>query len=281
MQIKITTDSTCDLPAQLLEELNISVLPITIVKGGAHFLDGITITPEDIFNHVSNGGDICTTAAANISEYMDFFTPFLAEYDAVFHINIGGQFSSCFQNTRLAAGELSNVYPVDSNNLSSAQGLLVLEAHRLAQTATDPEVLWAEIKDVASRLDSSFLVNQLDYLVKGGRCPAIIGMGANLLKLKPALVVVDGVIEVGKKFRGTYDKCAELYIKEMLSNPDLDRSIIVVPTAALPEDQVARIMGWVEEYGHFDRIVQSTAGCAISCNCGPSTMGLMTLRAKG
>lgn len=278
MKIKITTDSTCDLPAHILEELNISVLPITIVKGGAFFKDQVDITPQDIFDHVAAGGDICTTAASNISEYMDFFASFFPEYDALIHVNIGAQFSSCYQNARLAAGEMSNVYPLDSANLSSAQGVLVLEAHRLAQTATDPQVLWEELNQVASRLESSFLVNQLDYLVKGGRCPAIVGMGANLLKLKPALVVSGGTIEVGKKYRGTYEKCAQAYIKDILKDSKNLGSTVIIPTASLSPEAIAQVTSWVEEYGSFTTIIQSIAGCAISCNCGPTTIGIMTLR---
>ena len=139
MKIKILSDSTCDLPQELLTQHNITLVPLTVVKGNDQFKDGVTITPAEIFDHVAAGGDLCSTAAVSIGEYEDMFRPHAEANDAVIHINLGSGFSACHQNARLAAEEFDNVYCIDSKNLSTGQGLVVLEACRLAQSATDVE----------------------------------------------------------------------------------------------------------------------------------------------
>ena len=133
MNIKITADSTCDLPAELLKKHGITLAPLHIVKDGAAFTDGVDITPDDIFAHVDAGGALCSTAAVSVGEYLDLFGPLSREHDAVVHITIGGGFSSCYSNACIAAGEFQNVRVVDSKNLSMGQGQVVLEACRLAE----------------------------------------------------------------------------------------------------------------------------------------------------
>ena len=133
MNIKITSDSTCDLsPAQLAEH-DIALARLTVVKGGEAFVDGETIVPADIFAHVAAGGDLCSTTAYNVGEYQALFAKYAEQYDGIIHINIGSGFSSCHQNARLAAEDFPNVRVIDSMNLSSGQGHVVLEACRLAK----------------------------------------------------------------------------------------------------------------------------------------------------
>jgi DegV family protein with EDD domain len=189
MNIKILSDSTCDLsPAQLAEH-NIDLARLTVIKSGEPFTDGITITPADIFAHVAAGGDLCSTTAINIQEYEELFAKYSAEYDAVIHINIGSGFSSCYQNARLAAEEFSNVYVIDSQNLSTGQGHVVLEACRLAKTCDNVPEIVEKLNDFTSRVEASFVLDQLAYMAKGGRCSAVAALGANLLGLKPCIEV--------------------------------------------------------------------------------------------
>lgn len=281
MNIKITSDSTCDLSQQLLIQHQISVFPMTIIKDGIDYRDGITITPTEIFEHVAAGGGLCTTAAINIDEYITHFEALSPQYDAIIHINLGSSFSSCHQNARLAAKEFPNVYVIDSANLSSGQGLLVLEACRLAQSATNMDVLCQELREIATRIDSSFLLNRLDYLAKGGRCSSVLALGANILKLKPCIEVVNGKMQVGKKYRGSYAKCLDVYIKDRLNGTHpLESNILLMPSAAVsPEDMVVA-HNTLSQCEPFEQVHETTAGCTISCHCGPSTVGLMALRKK-
>ena len=202
MNIKIISDSTCDLPEQMLVQHNITLAPLTVVKGDEQFKDGVTITPAEIFAHVAAGGALCTTAANSIGEYADLFEEFSAQYDGILVVTIGSGFSACYQNACLAAEDYPNVRVIDSQNLTAGQGLVVLKACELAKDATDLDALADSVRQFAEKVESSFLVEKLDYLVKGGRCSSAAALGANLLSLKPCIEVRDGKMTVAKKYRG-------------------------------------------------------------------------------
>ena len=198
MNIKILSDSTCDLSPALLEEFGIDLVPLTIIKNDKEFKDGINITPADIFEHVANGGSLCTTSANSVGEYQDIFERYAKEYDGVIHINISSHFSSCYQNACLAAEDYPNVRVIDSKNLSTGQGLVVLKACELAKTCEDLDAIAAELNEFTGKVEASFVLDQLKYMVKGGRCSAVVALGANLLNLKPCIEVRNGKLEVVK-----------------------------------------------------------------------------------
>lgn len=279
MKIKILSDSTCDLPKALLDVYNISLAPLTVVKGDAQFKDGITISPDEIFDHVVAGGDLCSTAAVSIGEYADLFEQYASEYDAVVHINIGSGFSACHQNARLAAEDFPNVRCIDSRNLSSGQGLVVLEACRLAREMDDLDAMVESLNAYAGKIESSFLVEKLDYLVKGGRCSSAAALGANLLNLKPCIDLKDGKMGVGKKYRGNYAKCLGTYVKERLEGrDDIDRSTVFITWTQVSDESLALVRETVRTYGGFANVYESVAGSTISCHCGPGTLGILFAR---
>ena len=216
MNIKILSDSTCDLSAELVQEYNIGITPLIVMKAGEEFRDGVTITPKEIFDHVAQGGDLCSTAALSVGTYQEAFAQYAAEYDGVIQINIGSGFSSSYQNACIAAEDFDNVRVVDSQNLSTGQGLVVLKACELAKTAASLDELKAELDAFTPKVEASFLLDRLDYMVKGGRCSMVAALGANLLKLKPCIEVKDGKMVVVKKYRGHYDKCLANYVRERL-----------------------------------------------------------------
>ena len=187
MKIKIISDSTCDLSAQQIAENDITLVPLTVVKNGEQFKDGVTITPADIFAHVAAGGDLCTTAANSIGEYADFFEKYSPDYDGVVVITLGSGFSTCYQSACLAAEDFPNVRVIDSRNLTTGQGLLVLKACELAKTADDLDTMAEQLRAYSEKIEVSFVVDKLDYLVKGGRCSSAAALGANLLNLKPCI----------------------------------------------------------------------------------------------
>ena len=280
MRIKITSDSTCDLSAQLMEQHNISLCPLTVIKDDQPYLDNVTITPAEIFEHVAAGGNLCSTTAVSIGEYQDFFAPFAKEYDGVVHINLGSGFSSSHQNACLAAEEFDNVVAVDSRNLSTGQGLVVLKACQLAQTAENLNDLKAELDAFTSKVESSFLVDKLEYLAKGGRCSAVAALGANLLNLKPCIDVKDGKMGVSKKYRGKFDKSLVTYVKERLEGrEDIDYSMpIFITQTKVSDEAFTGVKEAVSAYGKFDTVYATTAGCTISCHCGPGTLGVLFVR---
>ena len=279
MKIKILSDSTCDLSAQLLAEHNITLMPLTVVKSDAQYKDGVTITPADIFSHVAAGGALCSTAANSIGEYADYFERYTSEYEGIIAITIGSGFSACYQNACLAAEDFPNVRVIDSQNLSTGQGLVVLKACELAETATDLDALAAELCAYTEKVEASFLVDKLDYLVKGGRCSSAAALGANLLNLKPCIEVKNGKMSVGKKYRGNDAKCLASYVRERLDGrEDIDRSTLFVTQTVVSDECNTAVLEAVKAYGNFDTVYETTAGCTISCHCGPGTLGILFVR---
>ncbi len=276
MKIKITSDSTCDLTLQQLQEHNITVCPLVVNKGGQVFHDGVDINPDDIYAHVAAGGDLCSTSALNPADYMDFFASFLQEYDAVIHLNISTGFSSCHQNACLAAQELENVYVVDSRNLSTGQGLLVLKAAELAKEGRAPAEIVDVLNETREKVRASFVLEQLEYMKKGGRCSTVAALGANLLKLKPSIEVRDGKMGVAKKYRGSLEKCIRDYIADQLADVESicpDR--VFVTHSGVSEEILKLAVELVAEKAYFKEICVSRAGCTISSHCGPGTLGVL------
>ncbi len=280
MNIKITSDSTCDLSKELVDAHNIGIMALTVIKDGQAFQDNVTITPAEIFAHVAAGGALCSTTAVSIGEYIDFWGLMSQEYDAIIHINLGSGFSSTHQNACLAAEEFDNVYPVDSKNLSTGQGLVVLKACELAKTATDPKALQAELNAFAEKVEASFLVDKLDYLVKGGRCSAAAALGANLLNLKPCIEVKDNKMGVCKKYRGKYEKCFSAYVTDRLEGrEDLDLTMpLFITQTKVTDECYEAVKDAVAQHSPFETVYETTAGCTVSCHCGPGTLGILFVR---
>ena len=279
MNIKILSDSTCDLPQEVLEKYNITMIPLSVIKEGERFTDGVDITPADIFKHVANGGNLCSTAALNIGEYDERFAKYSKEYDGVIHINISAEFSSCYQNACLAAEEYENVRVIDSRNLSTGQGLVVLKACELAKECEDLDEIAEKLRAFTEKVEASFLLDRLEYMVKGGRCSAAAALGANLLNLKPCIEVKNGKMGVVKKYRGNYAKCLATYVKDRLAGrDDIDKATLFVTRTPVTDECLKAVEDAVVTYNDFETTYWNQAGCTVSCHCGPGTLGVLFVR---
>ena len=279
MNIKIISDSTCDLSPEQVKNLNITLCPLTVVKDGEAFLDNVTITPAEIFAHVAAGGGLCSTSACNAADYQEMFSKYAADYDGILHISLGSGFSVTHQNACIAAEEFDNVRVVDSQNLSTGQGLVVLYACEKAKTCESLEALYEDVQAYTSRVEASFLLDQLAYMVKGGRCSAAAALGANLLNLKPCIEVKNGKMGVVKKYRGNYAKCLANYVKDRLdARDDIVRDHMFLTYTTVSEDGYAAVTNAIETYGHFETVYETQAGCTVSCHCGPATLGVLFVR---
>ena len=279
MKIKITSDSTCDLSAELLEKNDITLFPLTVIKDDKAYTDGITITTDDIFAHVAAGGDLCTTTAGSMGEYLDLFGKYADSYDAVIHISLSSELSSSYQNACLAADEFTNVSVIDSRNLSTGQGLVVLKTCELAQNGASVEEIKSTITEYTEKVEASFLIDQLGYMVKGGRCSAVAALGANLLGLKPCIEVKNGKMGVVKKYRGNYAKCLSTYVKERIEGrDDLDRVTLFITHTPVSDECLQAVKDTVDTCADFENIYWTKAGCTISCHCGPGTLGVLFVR---
>lgn len=192
MNVKIASDSTCDLSPELVKRYGIAILPMVITLGEEPLRDGVDVTPEDIYRFVAETGSLPKTCALNVAEYMEFFRRQTADGSALVHFCIGSGFSSTCQNAHVAAEELENVYVVDSENLSAGQGLLVLRAAEMAAEGMEASEIAAACQALVPKVEASFVLDDLTYLAKGGRCSGAAAFGANLLMLKPRIEVRDG-----------------------------------------------------------------------------------------
>lgn len=279
MNIKVTSDSTCDLSKELLDKYNIDISPLYVTKGGKAYRDGVDITPSDIFEHVANGGEICSTSAINIETYIEFFRQYSKKYDAVIHINIGSEFSSCYQNACIAAKEFTNVYVINSENLSAGHGLVVLKVCDMISEGKTPEEICTQIKKYIPLVEASFIIGKIDYLHKGGRCSSVAAIGANILKLKPCINVIDGKMSVGKKYRGAFDVCIQNYASERLSErTDIDWSRMILIHTDVSSASYEAAKRAILSNENFRDVIELTANCTISCHCGPDTLGIMFAR---
>lgn len=279
MKIKISADSTCDLSRELIEAYDIGITPLYIVRGEEALRDGIDITPQDIYAYVAREGTLCSTAAVNVADYLEVFQQWREEYDAIVHFTISSDMSACYQNAVIAASDLSDVYVVDSRNLSNGIGLLVLRAAELAREGTAPDEIKRILDEQQEKLEVSFVVDTLEYLHKGGRCSAIAALGANLLSLKPCVEVKEGRMGVGKKYRGTTVKCLLKYVEDRLKGrDDLDLSRIFIVDSGVDPAIVEQVEQKVRECAAFEEILRTKAGCTISNHCGPNCLGIMFSR---
>ncbi len=279
MNIKITADSTCDLSQELVEKYNIDILPLSIIKEGQAYKDMLEITPKDIFDHVSAGGQITSTAAVNVDEYAKCFEKYSAEYDAVIHINISAEFSSCNQNANLAAEPYDNVYVIDSRNLSTGSGHIVIEAAIMAENGIAANEIAEHLNNLTSRVEASFVIDKLDYLRKGGRCSALAALGANILSLRPCIEVKDGKMSVGKKYRGKFESCVEKYVTERLrGREDIVPDRVFITHTICDKAVVDMVRKTVKKYFKFAEIIETDAGCTVSSHCGPNTLGILFIR---
>ena len=281
MNIKITSDSTCDLSPELVRAYDIGIAPLYVDMGEESHQDGVDITPQDIFDYTARTGSLCTTSAISPAGYTEFFSKHAKGVDALIHVNISSDFSACYQNARTAAKEFKNVYVVDSRNLSTGQGHVVIEAAQLAARGMTPDEILRELESLIPRVEASFLLDRLDYMAKGGRCSSVAALGANLLRLKPCIEVVDGKMKVVKKYRGAYDHCIESYVTDRVQGrSDLRGDRMFITHACAENSTVAVAKKAVAENGRFEHVYETIAGGTVTCHCGPHTLGVLFIRTK-
>jgi len=281
VKVKIISDSTCDLTKEILDRYDIAVTPLFIIsktgESEQEFRDKVDIQPEDLFRMVETEKKSCRTAAVNVFDYEKIFAEYSKQYDAVIQICIGQGFSACFQNATIAAADFDNVYVVDSRSLSTGQGYLVHEAGILAKEGKSAKEIVLELNQIALRMNTSFVINTLDYLHKGGRCSLAKLIASKLLNIKPCIEVADGAMRVGSKYTGKFEPSLDKYVAERLNaaknNIDLKRIYITHTTCSA--EVVEQVKAAIEKYAGFAQIIETRAGCTISNHCGPNTLGII------
>ncbi len=276
MKIAITCDSVCDLSQELIKQNNISILPISIILGDETFSDGVNINSQKIFDYVAKNKQLPKTSAINEFQYAEFFKEHLDGVDALIHFTISSDMSSCFNNAKKAASTLKNVYVIDSRNLSTGVGLQVLYACMLRDKGEKPENIVKKVEARKQFVQASFVVERLDYLYKGGRCSALQLLGANLLKIRPSIIVKDGKMDVHKKYRGKMKDVVKDYIKDTLNEFNTyDKSICFITYSSATEDMVEAAKSTLKEFANFENVYITTAGATVTSHCGENTLGIL------
>lgn len=274
MRIAVSVESTNDLSKELLEQYDIKVIPYQIVLGDKSFKDG-ELSTKDLFAYVDENGVLPKTNAINEFEYTEYFESLKKDYDAVVHICLSSGLSSSCSNAMRAAQNLKNVYAIDSLSLSTGIGLLAIYARELVNKGYLADDVAKMVEKRVDKLQVSFVIERLDYLYKGGRCNALSLFGANLLKIRPRIVVKNGKMGSDKKYRGTMGKVVGKYCLDVLeefNTPDLDKVFITYTTATPEMVEAARQA--LTDIG-FKNIYETHAGCTIASHCGGNTLGIL------
>lgn len=278
-KIMITCDSTADLTKELYAKYEATVVPMGVNLGDEFRRDGLNITISDIFEYVAASGQLPKTSAVSVGEYDDVFRPLVEQGYEVIHVSLSSSLSSSHQNACLAAEELGSVYVVDSKSLSTGIGHLVLLGRELAASGMSAAEVATALEQLREKLDVSFVLQTLEYLHKGGRCSGVAAFGANLMKLRPEIEVVDGKMQVGRKYRGNMEKTVLAYIRGRLEGREdirLDR--IFITHSGCPQEIVEKAEALVRELHPFQEVIVTTAGSTITSHCGPDCLGVLFLK---
>ena len=275
----ISADSTCDLSPSLLERYDVRILPLTILLGEESYLDGVEFTTADIYARYREDGILPKTSAPGIQQFLDFFTPFVDAGYEVVHLDISSELSGTFNNACIAAAELEGVYTVDSRMLSTGLGLLCLEGAECRDRGMSAAEIAEHLRALTDKVDTSFVLNTLDFMWKGGRCSGVAALGANLLHLKPGLEMKDGKLGVYKKYRGGIEAVYRQYVKERLEGKQIrPNHVFVTDSGEVPEETIRELMELVRQAVPGAEVHSTKAGCTVTSHCGPKTLGVLFIR---
>ncbi len=277
MKIKITADSTCDLGAELVKKYDIGIVPLTVLLGERICLDGVDITPRDIFDYVAASGVLPKTSAPSAEDYTAFFGELLKDADSIIHFNISSKASSSYNNASCAAKAFNGrVQVVDTEALSTGQGLLALKACDFVAAGNDAEQTVKKVKSLIPKVNTSFVPDALNYLHKGGRCSLASLMGAKVLKLHPLISMKDGQLYAKKKYMGGLERCLKIYVNDLAQEySGYDRTRCFITHSECEHEIVDKVRGMVATLFDFDEILETEAGCVVTSHCGKNTLGVL------
>lgn len=282
--VKIIADSTCDLSKEWIEKYDITILPLHILLGEQEYRDGVDITPEEIFAWSDKNKTTPKTSAPSLVEAMECLQPYIEAEREVVCFSISYSMSTSGNVMRLAAEELEAgnlVTVIDSANLSTGIGHLVVEAAIMAGQGKDAKTIAKEIEELKPRVRASFVVDTLTYLYRGGRCNAVAALVGGALKLHPKIVVENGAMDATKKYRGRLDHVILSYTKDMEKElKTAKRERVFITHSGCDKETVDKVREYLESLQHFDEVIETRAGGVISSHCGPGTLGVLFIAQK-
>lgn len=282
--VKIISDSTCDLSKALLDKYDISILPLHILLGDEEYEDGVNITPDEIYAWSDKNKTTPKTSAPSLDAAVSLFKPFIEQGNEIVCFSISSKMSTSCNVMKIAAEELNapdKVFVIDSANLSTGIGLLVIEAAIMAKNGISAKEIAEKTESLKPYVRASFVVDTLTYLHRGGRCSSVAALAGSVLKLHPKIVVEDGKMEASKKYRGKIDSVILSYAKDLeddLKNAKSDR--VFITHSGCGEAIINSVKNYLEELNIFNEILVTRAGGVISSHCGYGTLGVLFISEK-
>lgn len=277
--VKIISDSTCDLSPELIKKYNIDILPLHILLGEEEYKDGKNITADEIFAWSDAHKTTPKTSAPSLADAMEILRPYALKQEEVICFSISSSMSTSGNVMRLAAEELEAsdlVTVIDSANLSTGIGLLVVKAATMAQEGKSAAEISAAIEELKPKVRASFVVDTLVYLYRGGRCNAVAAMAGSVLKLHPKIVVESGAMDASKKYRGKMHSVIMSYVKDMEENmKNASPERVFITHSGCDRKTVEAVREYLQGLGIFEEILETRAGGVISSHCGPGTLGVL------
>ena len=277
--IRIVADSTCDLSQELIEKYNIQIAPLHIVLGEKEFKDGEEISPDEIYDWADEHEDTPKTSAIGFEDVMEIMKPIVDSKDEMIVFTISGKMSTTVNVFRMVAEELEledRVTIIDSENLSTGTGLMVIKAAAMVHEGKNRVEICQAVEEMKKKVKASFVVDTLTYLHRGGRCSSVAALVGGVLKLHPRIVVADGSMSADKKYRGKIEKVILDYVKDMeASMLEADKERVFLTHSGCDQEIIDKVYSYLKELNYFGEILVTRAGGVISSHCGPGTLGVL------
>lgn len=277
----ITAETTCDLSPEIVSERGFKLIPISVIVEGSEYKDGIDINSEKLFELLKDSKNLPKTAAIPMGEYKDFFQEVQKDCEYIIHFSISSDASSTGSNAQAAASELKNVFVVDTKSLSTGEALLMLKADDMLKEGEDPAVVYQKICETVKSVQTSFVIDTLDNLYKGGRCTSTALIGSKILKIHPHIYEADGTLQVKKKYMGNLSRSLLQYVTDLFAefgNSYDDTRAFVTHSPCDGRDEIEAVIAKTKELFAFKEIIETQAGATVSTHCGKNTIGLLFIR---
>ena len=277
-KIRIVADSTCDLSQELIQRYQISIIPLCITLGEDTYLDGVDITPDEIYAWSDEHKTTPKTSAVPFDKIEDALKPMMKSGDDIIFIGISEDMSSTCNRIRIFGEdeEYDRLFVINSKNLSTGIGLQVIKAAELAMSGLSAEEIVAEIESSRDRVRASFVIDTPTFLARGGRCTAVEAFMASALKIHPEILVKDGKMGAGRKVRGRPSIAVSAYVEGLLPALEkADRKRVFVTHSGCDREIIDAVKDKIASLGIFDEILETQAGGVISSHCGPNTLGVL------
>lgn len=273
-KVMITVDSAADIPSEIADKYGIKIVPMCVVFKGKPMQDGVNITALEIFGHVEKTGEIPKTTAVPPGEYFDFFSQYVKDGFDVVHLSFCSELSSTFRNAKIASSRLNGVYTLDTRSLGGGIALLALKGCEMRDGGMSAEEIYSALSSLVPQTRVSYILDSIDFLRRSGRCSSAAAFGANLFSVKPCAAMVDGKIEVIKKYRGKSKAVRLQYASEQLQfYKNIDFSAAFVYHSGVLESELKTVEEMLKCSG-FQRVITAFTGCMISLHSGRNALGI-------